>query len=173
MAGNLFSQPARYTIDTCSLIDIFSDEKMVSKTVTPGLWARVLVLIDQGIIISHVEVLSELKKDGTRGEELYDWAHANESVFRDHEWDAEGGVIRTMSPKYEAFVNERVDANYADPWLVAQAKCHNLTIISEEKFSNSPDVKKHKLPNVCADSMFNVGCIDLLGLIKEQNWTFK
>lgn len=173
MDGDLFSKPAAYTIDSSSLIDIFGDETMVSKNVIPGLWERILELIDEGIIISHVEVLSELKKEGGKGEELYDWAHANEWVFKDYSWEAEGGVIKAMTSKYAAFVSAKIGATYADPWLVAQAKCRNLKIISEEKMSHSPDVKRHKLPNVCADPMFNVICINLRGFIRDRNWTFK
>lgn len=173
MDGDLFSKPPRYTIDSCSLIDIFGSEKMVSKNITPGLWGKILEMINQGVIISHVEVFHEIKKEGTKGEELYDWAHANESMFQDYNWSAEGSIIKTMSPKYSAFVNAKVGNIHADPWLIAQAKNKKLTLITEEKFSNSPDVRKHKLPNVCNDPLFSVGCVDLVGLIKEQNWKFQ
>ena len=115
---------------------------------------------------------NEIKKDGSKGQELYDWAHANETAFRDYEWKAEGAVIRSMSPKFAAFVNGKMNDVHADPWLVAQAKCRRITVITEEKASNSSDPKKLKLPNVCADPQFAVGCIDLLGLIKEQQWKF-
>ena len=57
MKGELFLKPACYTIDTCSLIDIFGTEKMVSKEYMPGLWGRIQALIDDGTIISHIEVL--------------------------------------------------------------------------------------------------------------------
>jgi hypothetical protein len=172
MEGDLFLKAAQYTIDTCSLIDIFGKEKLVSREYMPGLWERIQVLIADGIIISHAEVLREIKKEGSKGEELYEWAHANETVFRDYEWTAEGTVIRSMSPKYAAFVNAKTNDIHADPWLVAQAKCRRVTIITEEKLSGSADPKKHKLPNVCADSQFAVGCVDLLGLIREQQWKF-
>lgn len=172
MEGELFLKPAQYTIDTCSLIDIFGNEKMVSKEYMPGLWGKIQVLINDGTIISHVEVLREITKDGSRGQELYEWAHANETVFRDYEWRAEGSVIRSMSPKYAAFVNAKLNDVHADPWLVAQAKYLRIKVITEEKFSNSSDLKKHKLPNVCVDPQFAIGCIDLLGLIREQHWKF-
>jgi len=172
MSGNLFTKQPRYTIDTSSLIEIFGTEKMVSKRYTPGLWDEIVDLVNQGVIISDVEVLNEIKKDGTRGEELYDWAHANKHIFRDYDWMNEGRVIRFMSPKYGSFVNGKTSHVHADPWLVAQAKCLGLTIISEEKPSGSTDVTRHKLPNVCADPLFNVKCIDLLGLIREQGWQF-
>lgn len=173
MNENLFTKPPRYTIDTSSLIEIFGTEKMVSKRYTPGLWEGILDLIAQGVIVSHIEVLNEIKKDGNKGEELYDWAHANKHIFRDYDWINEGRVIRSMSPKYESFVNGKTSHVHADPWLVAQAKFSGLTIISEEQPSGSKDVTRHKLPNVCADPLFNVKCINLLGLIREQGWTFR
>jgi Domain of unknown function (DUF4411) len=173
MQNDLFSKPAQYTIDSSSLMAMFGDESILSKNSTPGLWDRVLEFIKQGIIISHIEVLYEIKKDGKNGEELYDWAYANDSVFQDYDWEREGKIIRSMSPKYSAFVNAKVNNIHADPWLIAQAKSKQLKVISEEKMSYSPDIKKHKIPNVCLDSLFNVGCVDLWGLMKEQNWKLK
>jgi len=172
MEDNLFSEPPQYTIDSSSLMDIFGDEKMVSKNVTPGLWENIIILINNGIIISHIEVLQEIKKDSTKGEELYSWAHKTRNFFKDYNWTAEGRVIRAMSTKYANFVNAKTNHIHADPWLVAQAKHRGIKLITEETFSNSSDVKKHRLPNICADPVFNVGCINLLNLIKEQNWQF-
>lgn len=173
MEGDLFSQPPRYTIDSSSLMDIFGDEKWVSKNITPRLWMNIQELIAQGVIISHIEVLYEIKKEGTKGEELHNWAHAHEDMFKDYNWEAEGRIIRAMSPKYGAFVNEKTKSVHADPWLVAQAKHRGLTVISEEKRAGSANPKNHKLPNVCADLVFGVPCVDLLGLVKKQGWQFK
>jgi hypothetical protein len=173
MGSNLFSKPTEYTIDASSLIAMFGNESILSKNYTPGLWERVLGLINEGIIISHIEVLYELKKDGIKGEELYEWAHANENIFKDYQWKSEGKIIRVMSPKYGAFVNGKVSNVHADPWLIAQAKTRKLKIISEEAMSHSSDVKKHRIPNVCADSAFGVDCVDLWKLMKERNWQLK
>ena len=167
MQTDLFSKPPQYTIDTSSLIDIFGAEKMVSKAYTPGLWEKMLDLFAQGILISHAEVLKEIKKDGTKGEELYDWAQANAVVFRDYDWLNEGRIIRSMSPKYVSFVSGgKVSPHHADPWLVAQAKVLKLKVVTEE----TP--KKYSIPIVCLDPMFNVGCINLVGLVKERAWKF-
>lgn len=153
-------------------MDIFGDEKWTSKQVTPALWENIQQLISTGIVISHIEVLQEIKKEGKKGEELYAWAHAHEDMFCDYDWAAEGAIIRTMSPKYGAFVNGKVSAIHADPWLVAQAKHRQLTLITEEKRVGSPDPKKHRLPNVCSDPAFGVRYVDLLGLVKENGWSF-
>lgn len=175
MLDDLFSKPAEYTIDSCSLMAIFSETPWVSKNTNPGLWDRVRQLIADGIIISHAEVLAEIKKDGKKGEELYDWAHANEHTFKQHEEDTEGEIIRSMSAKYKIFVNNAgkpTDA-YADPWLIAQAKRNKLKIISEERRTGSSDPAKHKLPNVCDDPLFGIKCLTLWELTKERNWIFR
>jgi len=173
MEGDLFSKPAEYTIDTSSLIAIFGDESILSKNYTPGLWERILGLISEGVIISHIEVLYEIKKDGAKGEELYNWAHANEEIFKDYQWESEGKTIRAMSPRYGSFVNGKVSNVHADPWLIAQAKTRGLKIISEETRSFSADLKKHRIPNVCSDSAFGIDCIDLWQLMKERNWQLR
>ncbi|MFA5029622.1 MAG: DUF4411 family protein [Patescibacteria group bacterium] len=173
MINDLFSKPAEYTIDSSSLMDIFNGTGWSSKEVTPGLWANVLDLIKQGIIISHVEVLLEIKTDGKKGIELYDWAQKNKSIFQDYNLIAEGKILRTMSPKFSSFVNAKIGSVHADPWLIAQAKHEGLKIITEERYTVSLKPSKWTIPNICKDSSYNVGCLDLLGLSKERGWTFR
>ena len=173
MDGDLFSKPAEYTIDSSCLVAMFDDSPWTSKQINAGLWVRVLELINKGIIISHVEVLLEIKKDGRKGEELYNWVQSNKEIFRDYNEDAEGKIIRSMSEKYKAFVNAKLVHEHADPWLVAQAKHRGLKIISEELFTTSPKPSRWGIPNVCRDPLFNIECINLWGLVKERNWKFE
>src|SRR3989344_4465293 len=122
MGSDLFSKPATYTIDSSSLMAMFDDSPWTSQKVTPGLWARVSELIGSGVIISHAEVLLEIKKDGEKGEELYSWAQNNKHIFKDYNEHAEGKIIRSMSTRFKGFVNAKINHVHADPWLVAQAK---------------------------------------------------
>lgn len=172
MEGDLFSKPARYTIDTSSLIDIFGTEKMVSREFVPGLWKKISEWLEDGSMISHVEVLKEIRKDGRRGDALYEWAQAHSDVFKDYDWTREGRVIRGMSPMYEKFVDAKIGAHHADPWLVAQAKVRGLILVSEEKRYNGLETARAKIPNVCEDAAFAVKCIDLTGLVRDEGWTF-
>src|ERR1700680_1558574 len=167
---DLFSQPPEYTIDTSSLIEVFNGDSMLAKAHTPGLWNRLLEMIADGRIISPIEVFVEIKAGDK--DELYDWAQANAGIFRDYSLPDEGNVIRTMSPRYSPFVNAKIGRAPADPWLVAQAKCSGITVLSEETFSMSPDVAKAKLPNVCRDPAFNVPCCTLFELVKAKGWSF-
>lgn len=168
----LFSKVAEYTIDSCSLMAMFNDEPWTSKKVTAGLWERISRLISEGVIISHAEVLAEIKKDGAKGEELFSWANANVKVFKPHD-EEEGRIIATMSGRYGRFVNnygKPIDT-YADPWLIAQAKRRRLKIISQETRSGNP--KTPKLPNVADDPQYGIKCLNLWELANERQWQFR
>jgi hypothetical protein len=170
--GDLFSKDPQYTIDSCALMAMFNDEPWTSKKVTAGLWERISALIESGIIISHAEVLAEIRKDGSKGEELFTWAQANASVFKPHESE-EGAVIATMAGKYSDFVNNygKPSDAYADPWLIAQASRRGLIIISQETPSGNP--KTPKLPNVGSDSQYGVRVMNLWELASELHWQFR
>src|SRR5260370_40622944 len=94
-------------------------------------------------------------------------------IFRPHEIEIEGALIRSMSGKYKAFVNNfgKPTNVYADPWLVVQAKNKNLKIITQE--NRSGNKKTPKLPNVCDDANFGVRCLNLLELTTERGWSFR
>lgn len=174
MYGDLFSKPAEYTIDSCALMDIFNDDpSWPSKKVTPGLWGKILEMITNGLIISHIEVFKEIKTDGKKGLELYDWAQKNKQIFQDYHFESEGKILRSMSLKYKNFVNAKISNIHADPWLIAQAKCNKLKIITSEISTTSPNPLKWTIPNVCKDPLFNIKCLTLLDLVKECGWTFK
>lgn len=166
---DLFTKPPEYTIDSSSLIELFNGDSPLAKAYTPGLWNRVLEMIEDGTMISHVQVFQEIKE----GDELYEWVRDHAVIFKDYMLPDEGDVIREMSHDYKAFVNAKVDSTHADPWLIAQAKCLKLTVISEETPSMSADKVKAKIPNVCRDPRFNVPCQSLFELIKTKGWSFK
>lgn len=175
MADDLFSSPPEYTIDSSSLMEMFNDTSWASKRIIPGLWENVEDLIRSGVIISHAEVLAEIKKDGKKGEELFTWAHQNSGIFQPHQPDVEGSIIRLMTPRYKDFVNNwgKPTSAYADPWLIAQAKNRGLKLITEETKTGSTDPAKFKLPNVCADPQFGVKCLNLRELVLERGWSFR
>lgn len=166
----LFSKPPEYTIDTCCFFEIFRDNGRHTKASYPTLWKDICELISQGIIISHIEVFKEIEP----GDELHTWAAKNKNVFSDYVIPAESSVIASMTTKYKDFVNAKVKSVHADPWLIAQAKTQNLKIITEELLTTGsvPKPKSMRIPDVCADPILNIPCINLLGLIKERGWKY-
>lgn len=172
MQADLFSKPAEYVIDSCCLMDVFNDTPWKSKEHNPGLWKRIEELILNGTIISHAEVLCEIKTDGVKGEELFTWAQKNSHIFKPHNVNSEGLIIRGMTAKYSDFVNSKIDNCHADPWLIAQAKNNNLKIITEETLSGSSDPKKFNIPNICKDPDYNIKYLNLWELTIERGWKF-
>lgn len=152
----------KYTIDMDSLVYMFRDDGRYTKKHFKTLWDNVSSLINNGIIISHIEVFKEIE-DGYK-DDLFVWAKANKNIFRDYNVPDESTKINKIGDKFSSFTIQNKDKpNHADPWLVAQAMINNLTIITEEK-----GMGERKIPRVCDE--FNVKCIDLVGLIKQNGW---
>jgi len=172
MQKDLFSGQIRYTIDMCSLLEMFRDGRKYPRGVFRSLFEDVCNLVSGNIIVSHIEVFNEIK-NGSFGktDELYKWALNNKYAFKDYDMLDEPNIIKQMSSKYTEWVNDKLSSTNADPWLIAQAKCNNWKIITEEGLTTgSTPRKKIRIPDVCKD--FGVKCINLLELIIEQRWSY-
>lgn len=55
--------------------------------------------------------------------------------------------------------------SWGDPWIIAHAKLHNLTVVTEEK---SDINNKNKIPDVCTKMW--VRCMRLLDFFREMEW---
>ncbi len=153
----------KYTIDLDSLVKLFREEGTYTKKHFKTLWNNIEGLIKDGVIISHAEVLEEIKDGGK--DELRDWAMKNKGIFKNYDLAKEPPVISTIGEKFPSFLTQNKEKpNNADPWLVAQAMLSGLTLITEEK-----RMRDMCIPKVCLH--FNVRYIDIFGLIRENNWT--
>jgi len=152
----------KYTIDLDSLVKLFRDDSVYSKKHFKTLWEKISNLIDNGVIISHADVLEEIK-DGYK-DDLYHWAHINKNIFQSYNIPHESAIISNIGDKFPTFLTQNKEKpNNADPWLVAQAIISDLIIITEEK-----RMRERSLPRVCLE--YKVKHIDVFGLIKENNW---
>ena len=149
-------------------MEIFRDDGQHTKKVYPSFWNDLSKLFSEGIVISHIEVFKEIEP----GDDLHVWAHNNKSIFWDYDCPAETKVIQSMTTHYKDFVNAKIKAVHADPWLIAQAKVKNLKIITQEMRSSTIKPNKLKIPDVCADPNLNIPCINLMGLMRERGWTY-
>ncbi|HYV19474.1 MAG TPA: DUF4411 family protein [Verrucomicrobiae bacterium] len=161
-----------YTIDADALMVMFDPDEALFRGHV-GLWGRSESEIEVGRVVSHVEVLNEIRKDSRKGQDLYEWAHGHKHIFKDYDWECEARVIKMMSPKLRGFVDGgKIKPTNADPWLIAQAKCLGLTLVSQEKPTLGTGAIIQKIPNVCADPIFKVECINLVGMIRKEGWRF-
>ena len=158
----LFSITPKFTIDTCSLNDMFDEERQSNRKNFPGIWEAVEELISKGEIISHEDVYEEIL-DGPY-DDLIAWARVNKHVFLPYDFVGETKVIAEIGRRgFAEFVHQRKRKHNADPWLIAQAKEQNLRIITQEKKKGVRD-----LPRIADE--FKIGYLDIFGLVKEKGW---
>ncbi len=161
------SDQAVYTIDTSSLLALMNPGEKYYREVFKNLWSDFEALCDAGKIISHIEVQKEIKDGGIT--EQIAWTKKYKRIFQKYNLPEEENVIRQIGSNGGHFVSflqqDKSKSVHADPWLVAQAKVENLTLINEEA-KNSPK----KIPQVCM--AIGVKSINIYELIQEQNWSY-
>jgi hypothetical protein len=135
----------------------------------PQLWKRFDELVSQGEICSVREVLKEMQTSGTDHLDTQ-WAIQNKELFREPSV-AEALFLREIY-KIDHFQQglERKKllkgGPFADPFIIASAKLHNGTVVTEEK----EKANGTKIPNICKH--FSVQCTNLEGFMELEEWEF-
>jgi hypothetical protein len=140
----------------------------------PSFWTVLEELASSGIIVSPVAVFSEI----IRGQdELAEWAKSQKKIlFTEPDNDvneALGQIADFANDRYYDGHWIREFLNGADPWVIAQAKAHNLVVVSMEgkKITEEEDrvTKKFrgeiKIPNMCGH--FGVTCMTTYDLLRK------
>lgn len=128
------------------------------------LWQRVEEAIESGLVRSIDVVRDELSKrdDATKA-----WATSRADLFL----ELGEGVQRATSEvlrQHPKLMGAGGGRNMADPFVVALAQVRSGTVVTEETPTNN--LTKPRIPDVCA--ALNVPCLNLVGFIKSQGWTF-
>src|SRR5258706_3188225 len=126
--------------------------------IAPNFWNALSTLAQDGIIISPIAVYDELM-DGK--DELKEWAKdQRKKLFIEPDSkvnDAYRQVVEFANKRYhdEHWIREFLKG--ADPWVIAHAKAHDLTVVTMEGAKKAEDVNKSsrrfvgeiKIPNMC------------------------
>lgn len=126
--------------------------------------------INDGSLIAPEEVLEELKRGG---DDLYEWARNKNGFFVPHDVDIQNLVSTILAhPEHSKLLYTQTATTLAiaDPFVIATAKVHSCTVISNETLMLSPSPKKTKIPNVCAD--MGVEHISLKEFIQRQSLVY-
>jgi hypothetical protein len=151
-----------YSIDTSSLIWAWRFAYPLSRF--PSVWARVEQLIRLDDLRASQMVLAELERIE---DDLHEWARAHTELFIEID-DGHQQVVRAILADFRGLVRDREDRVNADPFVIALAIRSGCAVVTEERPSGNPATPK--IPNVCAAR--NVSCVNFLGLIEQQGWTF-
>ena len=151
----------KYVFDSGPFINL----KNYPADVFSSLWTNLTQLIKDGEIVSSSEVLKEI---GNYDDEIADWAKTNKQIFIKPSIE-EQILVQQILAKHPDLVKEEailLGKPYADPFVIAQAKSHNCTLVHSEKLKPNA----HKIPNVCQD--FDVKEISLFEFFRKEKWTF-
>jgi len=141
--------------------------------VVPSFWLKVKELAENGIIISIDKVHKEITQNK---DELTTWCEENlpKDFFKDtsvviNQYIEVSNWANTKSNHYNtSALNEFLDADEADAWLVAFAISNGNQIVTHET-SDLKTQKRVKLPD--AASPFGINCvktIEMFRLLGEQ-----
>lgn len=164
----------KYCLDSSTYIQ--AHRTYYAFDIAPSFWAALEKLAGEGLIFSPIAVLIELLKGK---DELSSWAaKMNSGLFVDPDTN--------VSKEFSAIANftntNYADAHWvreflsgADPWVIAHAKAHNLTVVTMEDQKSVEEIDKPtgrykgkiKIPNMCGH--FKVNCMNTFDLLRGQN----
>jgi hypothetical protein len=139
----------------------------------PGFWIALKQHAERKVLISPISVYTELAKGN---DELAKWAKENKGILfvepDDKVIDAFRQIVDFSNSYYddEHWVREFLSG--ADPWVIAQAKAHNLVVVTMEGKKGSEEINpkskrfrgKLKIPNMCGH--FEVKCNSTYELVR-------
>ncbi len=151
-----------YSVDTSSLIAAW-DERY-PRDVFPTFWSRFSALVDEGRAACIDEVREELKK---KNDELLAWTKSNGNIFLPLSEDVQRETSAILAdPVFCRLTDSVKGRSKADPFVIAFAKVHGATVITEEKAAP----RRIKIPDVCR--ALDIPCAGLVELIRSEMWSF-
>lgn len=145
--------------------------------VVPTFWAKVKTLSDGVTIQSIDKVKKELYDDSSHEDELKIWCEGNlpDGFFISTEDVLDKYIeivtwVNSMNHHYTTrAIQDFLETDLADPWLIAFALKYGFTIVTYEK--SEPNRKNRiKIPEVC--NQFNVKYINTIEMMRELNENF-
>lgn len=155
---------AFYSFDTSSILNGRRD--LLPPATFPTVWTNIEDMIQAGDIRCVDLVLDELAK--REGDEIHQWAKAQTELFLPLAEDIQRAV-REVLGAHPRLIGIGSGRSGADPFVIALARVHGGTVVSEETASRN--LTKPKIPDAC--EALGVPCINLMGFIQDQGWVFR
>lgn len=125
-------------------------------------------MIDDGVLVTSIEVWEELRKGG---DELYDWINARKAkMCVDYDGDTQKAMLDILS-RYPKLVSNKAAGTFgADPHVIAVAQVYKYTVVANE-VKRGLIAKRIGIPDVC--EVVGVRCIKFLEFLQEQRWKYE
>ncbi len=151
-----------YSVDTSAILHAWLRAYPPSNF--PAFWRRIDDLINAGDVVVTEEVLIELER---KDDDVYKWAKVRNQMVMTTDGPVQV-VVQEILGTHPRLLDTRKSRSSADPFVIALAKINGATVLTQESRSNRDS--KPNIPDVC--SALGIPCIDLLQLIREQQWVF-
>jgi hypothetical protein len=171
MADNIF-----YVIDTSSIVHM---EVTYPRSNFPNVWNKCARLIDQRRLGAPDVVFVELKRqDELVVGSLLEWIEKHKNRLFYSLTDETTRQASKVMKQFKHLISQTSELEKADPYIVAMARERAMNptlndretiVVTNEKISK-PSQKDRKIPGVCA--FYDLKCIDLLDMIKQEGWVF-
>jgi hypothetical protein len=156
-----------YSFDT----SVFMDWQ--ARVYPPDVFISLVAKIEELVVAGQCSAVELVKEeiDAVGTPELRAWAKKNPSLFvtLDPQVQAEAANIES---KYPDLIDPKSLYQSADAYVIALAKVKGGTVVSQETSASEKKSAKrtHYIPDVCRD--LGIPCINLLGLMRREHWTF-
>ncbi len=131
----------------------------------PGLWTNLERMIEVGDLIASELVLTELEQVD---DDLLQWAYIHRKMFVRLDQEIQE-FVKSILRNHPTFVDAKKTRSDADPFVVALAKIHQATVVTNETPTGNPN-QRMKIPDAC--NALNIPYMGLLEFFKKQGWTF-
>lgn len=151
----------KYVFDSGPIINL----KYYYSKVFKSFWNSFGEIVEKGEIISAREVLKELEK---RGDIISAWAKQHEKLFLIPS-SKEIEIVKEILSKHPELIRKKKFLGglpVADPFIIAQGYCRNLTVVTNETFTTNA----HKIPNICDD--MGVEYLSFDQFMEKEKWSF-
>lgn len=152
-----------YSFDTSSFLN--GQRDLFPPATFPTLWENIAAMIEAGDVRSIDLVRDEL---AAKDDEVPRWAKGQADLFVPLTQDVQVSV-REVLAEHHKLIGVGSGRSGADPFVIALARVHAGTVVTEELLSRS--LTKPKIPDVC-DAM-GVRRLNLMQFIQEQGWVFR
>ena len=147
-----------YVFDSNIFINI---QRRHPKDIFGSLWHKLGELIDQGIIVSSIEVFDEIS---VGDDSLVEWVKGKKTAFMQSNENVQR-VVRDILTKHDKLVVGGKKTNGADPFVIALAKVNSYTVVTEE--TKNGNINAPKIPDVCESC--GVRYINFVGFLREMD----
>lgn len=156
-----------YTFDASVLITIALER--YPKDIFPSFWAKLESFINDGHLKVIKYVWDEVQwNSGVNFKAFEGRICVNMSDLTEEEQDQIQDIVASILQETPSILKTKRNQiqSWWDPWIIAHAMLHNLTVVTNEK---SDPVNKNKMPDICR-SMW-IRCITLLDFLREIGWS--